>query len=294
MELFLQLVINGFMVGALYTLVALGFVLIYKSSNVINFAQGELVMIGGYITLNAILSYKMSFISALLLTMAIMAVLGAVIERGILRPMTGRPVVSIVMATIGLAAIFRGLAPIIWSAETRGFPAIISAEPIKLLGAAISKINIVSAGLAFLCLIIFGLFFRFTRTGIAMRAVSDDPVSSFTLGIDLRRILALTWAIAGLVSTLGGVIWGNILGVDVYLSVVGLKVFPVVILGGLDSISGAIVGGFILGILENLAAGYIDPLVGGGAKDVVPFIFLVVVLMIRPFGLFGREIIERV
>lgn len=282
------------MVGALYTLVALGFVLIYKSSNVINFAQGELVMMGGYIALNAILSYKISFFSALLLAMGIMAILGTGIERGILRPMTGRPVVSIIMATIGLAAIFRGLAPMLWSAETRGFPEIISAEPILLLGAAISKINIASAALAFICLIVFGLFFKFTRTGIAMRAVSDDPMASFTLGIDLRRILALVWAIAGLVSTLGGIIWGNILGVDVYLAVVGLKVFPVVILGGLDSILGAVVGGFILGVMENLAAGYIDPLVGGGAKDVVPFIFLVIVLMIRPFGLFGREIIERV
>jgi branched-chain amino acid transport system permease protein len=141
---------------------------------------------------------------------------------------------------------------------------------------------------------VLGYFFQRTRFGIAMRAVSDDPRAAAAMGIDLRAILALAWAIAGMVSALGGVIWGRILGVDPYLAIVGLKVFPVVILGGLDSIMGAVVGGFLMGVLENLAAGYIDPLVGGGAKDVVPFVVLIVALMVRPYGLFGREIIERV
>jgi branched-chain amino acid transport system permease protein len=294
MEFFLQLVLNGLMVGALYTLIAMGFVLIYKASEVINFAQGEQVMIGGYLALMMLSSVRLPLPLAILATMGVMALLGFVVERGILRPLTGYPVVSVIMATVGLAAIFRGMAPLVWSAEVRGFPAILPAAPIRLLGVPLAPINLASAGLAFVCMAVLGYFFQRTRFGVAMRAVSDDPKAAAAMGIDLRTILALAWAIAGMVSALGGVIWGRILGVDPYLAIVGLKVFPVVILGGLDSIMGAVVGGFIMGVLENLAAGYIDPLVGGGAKDVVPFVVLIVVLMIRPYGLFGREIIERV
>jgi branched-chain amino acid transport system permease protein len=282
------------MVGALYTLIAMGFVLIYKASEVINFAQGEQVMIGGYLALMMLSSVRLPLPLAILVTMGVMALLGFVVERGILRPLTGYPVVSVIMATIGLAAILRGIAPMVWSAEVRGFPAIVPATPIVVLGVPLAPINLASAGLAFVCMGVLGYFFQRTRYGVAMRAVSDDPRAAAAMGIDLRTILALAWAIAGMVSALGGVVWGRILGVDPYLAIVGLKVFPVVILGGLDSIMGAVIGGFIMGVLENLAAGYVDPLVGGGAKDVVPFVVLIVVLMVRPYGLFGREIIERV
>jgi branched-chain amino acid transport system permease protein len=294
MEFFAQLVINGLMVGALYTLIAMGFVLIYKASEVINFAQGEQVMIGGYLALMMLSSVRLPLPLAILATMGLMALLGFVVERGILRPLTGYPVVSVIMATIGLAAIMRGIAPMVWSAEVRGFPAILPSTPFRVLGVPLAPINLASAGLALLCMVVLGYFFQRTRYGIAMRAVSDDPRAAAAMGIDLRTILALAWAIAGMVSALGGVIWGRILGVDPYLAIVGLKVFPVVILGGLDSIMGAVIGGFVMGVMENLAAGYIDPLVGGGAKDVVPFVVLIVVLMVRPYGLFGREIIERV
>lgn len=294
MEFFLQLVLNGLMVGALYTLIAMGFVLIYKASEVINFAQGEQVMIGGYLALMMLSSLRLPLPLAILATMGVMALLGFGIERGVLRPLTGYPVVSVIMATIGLAAILRGLAPMVWSAEVRGFPAILPSTPIRVLGVALAPINLASAVLALLCMGVLGFFFQRTRYGIAMRAVSDDPRAAAAMGIDLRTILALAWAIAGMVSALGGVIWGRILGVDPYLAIVGLKVFPVVILGGLDSIMGAVVAGFVMGVLENLAAGYVDPLVGGGAKDVVPFVVLIVALMVRPYGLFGREIIERV
>jgi branched-chain amino acid transport system permease protein len=294
MEFFLQLVLNGLMVGALYTLIAMGFVLIYKASEVINFAQGEQVMIGGYLALMMLSSVRLPLPLAILVTMGVMAVLGFAVERGVLRPLTGYPVVSVIMATIGLAAILRGVAPMVWSAEVRGFPAILPSTPLRVLGVPLAPINLASAALALVCMGVLGYFFQRTRFGIAMRAVSDDPRAAAAMGIDLRTILALAWAIAGMVSALGGVIWGRILGVDPYLAIVGLKVFPVVILGGLDSIMGAVVGGFIMGVLENLAAGYIDPLVGGGAKDVVPFVVLIVVLMVRPYGLFGREIIERV
>jgi branched-chain amino acid transport system permease protein len=272
----------------------MGFVLIYKASEVINFAQGEQVMIGGYLALMMLSSVRLPLPLAILATMGLMALLGFVVERGILRPLTGYPVVSVIMATIGLAAIMRGIAPMVWTAEVRGFPAILPSTPFRVLGVPLAPINLASAGLALSCMVVLGYFFQRTRYGIAMRAVSDDPRAAAAMGIDLRTILALAWAIAGMVSALGGVIWGRILGVDPYLAIVGLKVFPVVILGGLDSIMGAVIGGFAMGVLENLAAGYVDPLVGGGAKDVVPFVVLIVVLMVRPYGLFGREIIERV
>ncbi len=294
MTFFLELTVNGFMVGALYTLVALGFVLVYKASGVINFAQGEQVMLGGYLALMMLTSVRLPLPLAILMTMAVMAGLGFIVERGILRPLTGYPVLSVIMATIGLAAVLRGVTPMIWSAEVRGFPAILPTTPVKILGVPISPVNIASAALALISMAVFGYFFQRTRFGIAIRAVSDDPQAAVATGIDLRIILAITWAIAGVASAMGGVIWGNNLGVDPYLAIVGLKVFPVVILGGLDSIMGAVIAGFIMGILENLAAGYVDPLVGGGAKDVVPFVVLIIVLMIRPYGLFGREIIERV
>lgn len=294
MEFFAQLVLNGLMVGALYTLIAIGFVLIYKASEVINFAQGEQVMLGGYLALMMLSTVRLPLPLAILATMGVMALLGFAVERGILRPLTGYPVVSVIMATIGLAAVLRGLAPMVWSAEVRGFPAILPSTPLRVLGVALAPVNLASAGLALLCMGVLGYVFQRTRFGIAMRAVSDDPRAAAAMGVDLRTILALAWAIAGMVSALGGVIWGRILGVDPYLAIVGLKVFPVVILGGLDSIAGAVVGGFVMGVLESLAAGYIDPLVGGGAKDVVPFVVLIVALMVRPYGLFGREIIERV
>jgi branched-chain amino acid transport system permease protein len=294
MEFFLQLVLNGLMVGALYTLIAMGFVLIYKASEVINFAQGEQVMIGGYLALMMLSSVRLPLPLAILATMGVMALLGFAVERGVLRPLTGYPVVSVIMATIGLAAILRGVAPMVWSAEVRGFPAILPSAPLRVLGVPLAPINLASAAVALVCMGVLGYFFQQTRYGIAMRAVSDDPRAAAAMGIDLRTILALAWAIAGMVSALGGVIWGRILGVDPYLAIVGLKVFPVVILGGLDSIMGAVVGGFVMGVMENLAAGYIDPLVGGGAKDVVPFVVLIVVLMVRPYGLFGRAIIDRV
>jgi len=293
-EFFAQLVLNGLMVGALYTLIAMGFVLIYKASEVINFAQGEQVMLGGYLALMMLSTVRLPLPLAILATMGVMALLGFAVERGILRPLTGYPVVSVIMATIGLAAVLRGLAPMVWSAEVRGFPAILPSTPLRVLGVPLAPVNLASAALALLCMGVLGYVFQRTRFGIAMRAVSDDPRAAAAMGVDLRTILALAWAIAGMVSALGGVIWGRILGVDPYLAIVGLKVFPVVILGGLDSILGAVVGGFVMGVLESLAAGYIDPLVGGGAKDVVPFGVLIVALMVRPYGLFGREIIERV
>jgi branched-chain amino acid transport system permease protein len=296
MEFFLDLFVNGLLIGTMYALVAVGFVLIYKATSVINFAQGDVVMFGAYIAAASLSLYHLPLWAAVPITLGLMVALGFLIERGILRPMIGQPVVSVIMVTIGLALVLQGLAALLWGAATVNLPLPIPAMPLELLGGdvLVSPINLVAAGLCIGFLVVFAYFFRKSRMGIAMRAVADDQQSAMSVGINVRMIFALSWAIAGLASGLGGIVWGNMLGVDTHLALVGLKVFPVVILGGLDSVPGAVLGGLIVGAAESVAAGYIDPYVGGGTKDFVPFIMMILALMIRPYGFFGREIIERV
>jgi len=294
MIFFLQLMVTGFVVGSVYALVALGFVLIYKSSRVINFAQGELVLVGAFVCLSLTATYKVPFLLAFLLTMAVAVGVGLLIERFFLRPMIGEPVLSIIMLTIGLSSFLRGIVEIIWGTETRVFPPVFPSEPINFGGIVISQVYMWSFILAVLFLAIFTVFFKFTNEGIAMRAAADDEDAALSMGISIKKIYGLAWAIAALVAAVGGVVIGNINGVNISLSMMGLRVFPVVILGGLDSIPGAIIGGLTIGILENLAGGYLDPFFGGGVKEIFPFIILVLVLMIKPYGLFGLERIERV
>lgn len=294
MVFFVQLLITGLVVGAVYALVALGFVLIYKASGVINFAQGELMLAGAYIGLLMVVSLNVPFIPALLLTVVLTALLGAGVERVVLRPFIGEPIISVIMATIGLSVALRGLFNVVFGPTTRVFPQIFPLSAIWVGPVAISPIHLWSLILSVALLAVFTLFFKYSTLGIAMRATADDQTAAMSMGISVKRIFAATWAIAAVVAGLGGVLVGNINGVSFFLTAVGLKVIPVVILGGLDSIPGAILGGFIMGVLENLAGGYLDPLVGGGAKDVAPFVALVLILMVRPYGLFGKEIIERV
>ena len=267
MEFFLELLVNGLLVGMMYALVALSFVLIYKATSVINFAQGELVMFGGFIAAAMLTRYDLPLAIALPVALGLMISFGFMLERGMLRPLIGRLVIAIIMATVGLASVLRGLAPMIWGAATKDVPLPLPARPFILFDLFISPLNVVAAAASLVFLAGFGYFFKKTRTGIAMRAVADDQQAAMSMGIDVSSIFALTWGIAGLVSAIGGVIWGNFLGVDTHLALVGLKVFPVVILGGLDSVLGAILGGLIVGAVENVSAGFIDPYVGGGTKD---------------------------
>ena len=294
MAFFADLFVNGLLIGSMYALVALGFVLIYKSTSVINFAQGELVMFGGYIAAAGLSLYHLPLWAAVPLMLGLMVALGFAVERGILRPLIGQPVVSVLMVTIGLALVFQGLAAMVWGAATINLPLPIPLKPFVIWEIFISPINIVAAALCLGFLIVFAYFFRRSRMGIAMRAVADDQQSAMSVGINVRIVFAVSWAIAGLASGIGGIVWGNMLGVDTQLSLVGLKVFPAVILGGLDSVPGALLGGLIIGAVESVAAGYIDPYVGGGTKDFIPYIIMILALMFRPYGFFGREIIERV
>jgi branched-chain amino acid transport system permease protein len=285
---------NGVLIGLMYALIALGFVLVYKATDAINFAQGEFVMIAGFVVAVSLGAYGAPLAVAALAGLGGMIAFGFGLERVVLRPLIGRPVVAVIMATIGLAAVLRGLGPLLWGAETKPLPLPIPDEPIIWGPLFLPPIQLLGATLSVLFLGVFGWFFLKSRKGVAMRAVADSQQVAMAVGINVERYFALAWAMAGVVSALGGLVWGNLLGVDVHLALVGFKVFPVVILGGLDSIPGAIVGGLLVGVVENVAAGYIDPYVGGGTKDFAPYVLMIVALMIRPYGIFGKKIIERV
>jgi branched-chain amino acid transport system permease protein len=291
---FFDLFVNGLMIGMMYALVALGFVLIYKATSVVNFAQGELVMFGGYVAAALITLYHLPLAIAIPVLLGTMVLLGFVLERVVLRPLVGQQVISVVMVTIGLAQVLQGSAALVWGAQTKNISLPIRLEPYIIWEIYISPINIVAALVSAGFLVAFAWFFRKSRMGIAMRAVANDQQAAMAVGIDVRFVFALSWAIAGIAAALGGVVWGSMLGVDTQLALVGLKVFPAVILGGLDSVPGAIVGGLMIGAVESVAAGYVDPYVGGGTKDFLPYVLMILALMIRPYGFFGREIIERV
>lgn len=294
MESVMQSLISGIVVGSIYALIALGFVLIYKSTAVINFAQGELLMFGAYLCLALVVVLKIPFWLAFVATLIAAALFGFLLERLFLRPMIGEPAISIIMLTIGLASLLKGIIHVIWGSETLVYPAIFPAEPLRFGAIVVSQVYLYSVFFAVLCLVLFNLFFRHSSSGIAMRAVANDQQAAQSMGISIKKIFAIAWAIAAVVAGVGGILIGNINGVNSSLSSFGLKVFPAVILGGLDSIPGAILGGFIIGLLEAISGMYLDPIFEGGSKEVVPFIVLVVVLMIKPYGLFGTEEIEKI
>jgi branched-chain amino acid transport system permease protein len=291
---FLLLMSNGLLIGLMYSLIALGFVLVYKATDAINFAQGEFVMIAGFVAAGVLTVWGAPLWVAVLLALASLIAFGFVLERVMLRKLIGRPVIAVVMATIGLASILRGVGPFTIFSGTKPLPLPIRDEPFMLGPLFIPPIQILGAGVSLAFLAGFGWFFLRSRKGIAMRAVADNQQVAMAMGIDVERYFGVAWAMTGIVSALGGILWGNLLGVDVNLALVGFKVFPVVILGGLDSIPGAIIGGLIVGVVENIAAGYVDPLVGGGTKDFAPYVLMILALMIRPYGIFGKRIIERV
>ena len=292
---FLQLVINGVVVGSVYALVALGFVIIFKSTSVVNFAQGEFLLLGAYISLAVVGQTSMPFWVAVVVTLLFSVALGMLIERLILRPMIGEPVISVIMVTLGLSSILKAVVQGIWGTDTRPFPEIFPSTPVQIGPLPVSQGYIYSLVCVAILLLLFTLFFKYSRVGIAMRATAFSQQVAQSMGISVRRMFALAWAIAAVVSAIGGILLGGVRGgVDAALAAIGLKVIPVVILGGLDSIIGAIVGGLIVGVLENLAGGYLDPIFGGGVKEVAPFVVLVLILMIKPYGLFGKVHIDRV
>lgn len=292
MEFFLQLTIQGLSVGFLYALAALGFVMIFKSSSVLNFAHGELLAIGAFIFLvfsvRLNLPIPISFLFTLIGTFA----MGFIIERLFLRPLIGEALIEVIMLTVGLAAMFKGLLLFIFGGNLFNYPDFLP----KGLNIQWGTINIQPVYLAsfiigIIFLSIFGFFFKYSSQGIYMRSVADNQPAALSLGVHVRRVFAMSWAIAALVCALSGIILGIMNGINVHdISVMGLKVFPVVILGGLESIGGAIIGGLIIGLLETFTGGYIST----SLKEVIPYVILVFILLVKPYGLFGLVEIERV
>jgi branched-chain amino acid transport system permease protein len=292
MDLFIQLLINGVSIGFLYGLSAMGFVMIFKSSSVLNFAHGELIALGAFIFLTLVTSAKLPIILAFIVTLIACFALGFLIERLFLRPLIGEPLIYVVMLTVGLAAMLKGLMLLVWGGNLYTYPQFFPdyfgfSSPMITIPPVYTSAFII--GLVFL--ILFGLFFKFSPQGIFMRSVADNQKAALALGVHVQRVFALSWAIAAFVAGMSGIILGTINGINVHdLSSIGLKVFPVVILGGLDSIGGAIIGGIVIGLLETFTGGYLSP----SLRDVVPYIVLVFILLIKPYGLFGLKEIERV
>ena len=292
MEFFLQLLINGISLGFLYALSALGFVMIFKSSSVLNFAHGELIALGAFLFLVLSSWAQLPIVLAFALTLVGSFALGFVIERFFLRPMIGEALIQVIMLTVGLAAMLRGLLLFIFGGDTQDYPRFLP-ESLSLNWGPVSvpSVYVATFIVGILFLIIFGFFFKYSSQGIYMRSVADNQTAALSLGVHVRRVFALSWAIASLVAAMSGIILGIINGINVHeLSSIGLKVFPVVILGGLDSIGGAILGGVIIGLLETFTGGYIST----SLREIIPYVVLVFILMVRPYGLFGLVEIERV
>jgi len=292
MEFFLQLLIQGLSVGFLYALAALGFVMIFKSSSVLNFAHGELLAIGAFIFLAFSVKWNLPIYLSFALTIVGTFALGFVIERLFLRPLIGEALIEVIMLTVGLAAMFKGLLLVIFGGNLFNYPDFLPAGlTIKWGAIHIPPVYVASFIIGIVFLLIFGFFFKYSSQGIYMRSVADNQPAALSLGVHVRRVFAMSWAIAALVCAISGIILGIMNGINVHnISVLGLKVFPVVILGGLESIGGAIIGGLIIGILETFTGGYVST----SLKEVIPYIVLVFILLVKPYGLFGLVEIERV
>lgn len=297
MSFFLQLIFSGIVLGLVYALAALGFVLIYKASRVVNFAQGQFIAVGAFLAYWAMVSLGAPFLLAAALALALTALLGFGVERVFLKRLVGQPIISVIMATIGLASLLDGLIHLTpYGAGNFSYPSFLPAGGVTLLGVQISYAQLLAVAFTLLFLLAFTWFFQRSTLGVAMRSVADDQMAAMSLGVSVERVFALAWAAAGLTAAAAGMVVGTISGLNLDgLVHIGLRVFPVVILGGLDSIPGAVVAGILIGVLENLAAGFLDPFIpGGGTRDVFPFLVLLLVLWFKPHGLFGTEEIERV
>lgn len=292
MEFFLQLLVIGLSIGFLYALAALGFVMIFKSSSVLNFAHGELLATGAFLFLVLSAWAKVPIVVAFAATLAGSFALGFIVERLFLRPLIGEALIEVIMLTVGLAAMFKGLLLFIFGGDIHVYPKFLpKALNLNLGNIQIPSVYIATFIIGIIFLVLFGLFFKYSSQGIYMRSVADNQSAALSLGVHVRRVFALSWAIAALVCAMSGIVLGILNGISVHdLSTIGLKVFPVVILGGLDSIGGAIVGGVIIGLLESFTGGYIS----NSLKEIIPYIVLILILMVRPYGLFGLVEIERV
>lgn len=294
-ELLGQLMLNGLIVGTLYGVVAMCFVLIYKSTQVVNFAQGEFLMIGGWVCWWLLTEFQLPFWAAFVTTLAFMSIFGILLQVIVLRPLIGEPIISVIMVTIGLATFFQATLNWVFGVSAERYPRVFETETISIGGLNVETAYLMSFVMSIGIMIGFFYFFKFTRHGLAMRATAFDQQVAQSLGISVKTTFAMAWAISAVVSGVAGIVLGMVNAVSNALTVVGIKVFPAVIVGGLDSIVGAVVGGILIGLLENFAE-FVDGqyLQIGNMYAIAPFYVLIIILMVKPYGLFGTEDIERI
>lgn len=293
MTFFIETLIGGLLAGTMYSLVAIGFVLIYKASGVFNFAQGAMLLFAA-LTFVSLREQGVPFAAALVLTVVVIVIGALAIERWILRPLVNRSQITLFMATLGLSFIVEGLAQGLMGAEVRALDLGIQDTPVMFGDIMVSHFDLVAAATATVLVTVLALLFNKTRVGVSLRAVADDTRAALSIGINLNRIWQIVWAVAGSVGLVAGLLWGARQGVQFSLSLVVLKALPVLIIGGFTSIGGAIVGGLIVGAAENLAEVYIGPFIGGGITPWFAYFIALAFLYVRPAGLFGERAIERV
>lgn len=294
-QLLIQLLINGLVVGTLYGVVAMSFVLIYKATQVVNFAQGELLLVGAWVCWALLTKYQVPFWVGMPVTLVFMFVFGILIQVIILRPMIGEPIISVIMVTIALSTVFQAALKWIFGINPQPFPRVFASQSVNILGYSIQTVYVMSLVVSVIMMLGMAWFFKASKYGLAMRATAFNQQVAQSLGISVKSVFAMAWAISAVVSAVAGVVVAVVNGVSFGLAAYGIKVFPAVILGGLDSIAGAVVGGIIIGLLENVAQ-FVDSeyLHVGNLYEIAPFYVLIIILMIKPYGLFGTKDIERV
>ena len=287
----LQLIVGGLALGAIYALVALGFVLVYKSTDVLNLAHGEFLMLGSYFSVTVLVTQSMNFFVGLAIVVVVMALFGLFLHYGIMRRMVGQGFFAIVLATVGIATVIRALLLIFYGPLERGRLEVLPQGDFEVAGAVIRYVDLIVLAVVAVCVLIFFAFFKYTRLGLHMRAVADDLEAAAAMGIDPDRVYAMTWATALAMAGLGGLLFGHVTAViDQNLAAIGLRAFPAAVIGGLTSLGGAIVGGLVVGVVEQLAGGHI----GTKWREPIAFIILFIVLLVRPTGLWGRKDLDRV
>lgn len=287
---FFQLLISGLAAGAVYGLVALGFVLIFKSTDVFNFAQGDLLMVGAYIMFTALATMKLPMVPAIAVTIALAALLGVVIQQLVLKPLLGQPLLTVVMVTIALSMVIRSILLIAYGPGERSLPSTLPNHSLDVLGVRISTLDLTVMGVALLCVLIFALFFRFSKLGLQMRATAEQPEAAALSGINGNVVFLIAFVIGTVTAAIGGILMGNLQVVNPQLHAIGLLAFPAIVIGGLTSIPGAVVGGLIIGVIQQMATGYVS----GTAANVFVYGTLLAVLLLKPHGLFGRPDVVRV
>lgn len=294
MRFLAALLVDGLLASAVYALVALAFVVVYKSSGAVNFALGELAMLGSRLVATAIHAVGLGLASAIGSASAGMVMGALAFNRLVLRHMVGRPLISLIMVTLGLGPLIRGATALVFGAVPGAIPLPIPSDSLDVYGVLVPAGRLVAAIIAIACITAVAAFFRFSRTGLALRAISDDLQVAMAMGINVQGHITLTWAMVGVISVVTGVLWTFTVGGGLGVVVIGLKVFPILVVGGLDSVPGIMVGAVLIGTLESLSAGYLDPVLGAGFSSIAPYVLLLALLFVRPHGLFGRPRIARV